>query len=78
MHTTHTSPVHTSHQSSTFNTSAQYNTDTSPVHLSITHVRVKCRPIAIDSVWIMVSLPTQLDLGFRISNTHIPKASSKQ
>ena len=85
----HTSPVNTSHQSSTYitpvqyihhtspvhsivNTSAQYNNGTSPVHSS--HVRVKwCRPITIDSVWIMVSLPTQLDLGFRISNTGIPK-----
>ena len=80
VHTTHTSPVHTSHQSSTYITPIQYIQYISPVqhrHQSctfITHVRVKCRPITIDSVWIMVSLPTQLDLGFRISNTGIPKA----
>ena len=93
----HTSPVHTSHQSSTYITPVQYIHHTSPVHTShqyiqyispvqhrhqsctfITHVRVKCRPITIDSVWIMVSLPTQLDLGFRISNTGIPKAKKFQ
>ena len=76
----HTSPVHTSHQSSTYITPVQYIQYISPVQhrhqpcTFITHVRVKCRPITIDSVWIMVGLPTQLDLGFRISNTGIPKA----
>ena len=76
----HISPVHTSHQSSTYITPVQYIQYISPVqhrHQSctfITHVCVKCRPITINSVWIMVSLPTQLDLDFRISNTGIPKA----
>ena len=73
------STYHT-HQSSTYITPVQYIQYISPVqhrHQSctfVTHVRVKCRPITIDSVWIMVSLPIQLDLGFRISNTGIPKA----
>ena len=80
----HTSPVHTPHQSSTYITPVQYIQYISPVqhrHQSctfITHIRVKCRPITIDSVWIMVSLPTQLDLGFRISNTGISKAKKFQ
>ena len=74
------SSTYYTHQSSTYITPVQYIQYISPVqhrHQSctfITHLRVKCRPITIDSVWIMVSLPTQLDLGFRISNTGIPKA----
>ena len=68
--------------SSTYITPVQYIQYISPVqhrHLSCTfimHVRVKCRPITINSVWI--SLPTQLDLGFRISNTGIPKSKKFQ
>ena len=74
------SSTYYTHQSSTYITPVQYIQYISSIqhrHQSctfITHVRVKCRPITIDSVWIMVSLPTQLDLGIRISNTRIPKA----
>ena len=85
------SSTYYTHQSSTYITPVQYIHHTSPVHsihqasttrhqscTFITHVRVKCRPITIDSVWIMVSLPTQLDLGFRLSNTGISKAKKFQ
>ena len=73
----HTSPVHTSHQSSTFNTSAQYNTGTSPVHLSHTFVSsVGLLQLIVYGLWSVC--PTQLDLGFRISNTGISKAKKFQ
>ena len=80
----HTPVQYIHHTSSTYITPVQYIQYISPVqhrHQSCTfiaHVPVKCRPITIDSVWIMVSLPTQLDLGFRISNTGISKAKKFQ
>ena len=67
----HTGPVYTSHRSSIFNTSAQYNTGTSPVHSSHT---------CVSSVGLLQSIVYGLwsvcphSWSFRINNTGIPKA----